>query len=77
MSLINFQGLKWDQLRKEYLNFGWTSDTNIFMADVQGSDILSNLAKLLLVKKGHNLGIHLPNAGDDNHSCHILTFFKN
>ena len=31
------------------------------------------MAKLLLAKKRPKLGIQLPNAGDDNQSCRILT----
>ena len=55
------------------------------MSDVQGGDLsarriiskLSILAKLLLAKKRPRLGLQLPNAGDDNQSCHILTVIVN
>ena len=35
------------------------------------------LAELLLAKKMFKLGIQLPNTGDDNQSCHILTVLFN
>ena len=35
------------------------------------------MAKLLLAKKRPKLGIQLPNSGDDNQSCHILTVIFN
>ena len=38
---------------------------------------LSILDKLLLVLKHPKLGIQLPNAVDDNQSCHILTVIFN
>ena len=37
----------------------------------------SLLTKLLLAKKYPKLGIQLPNAGDDNRSCCILTVIFN
>ena len=40
---------------------------------VKGLSKLSLLAKLLLAKKRPKLVIQLPNAGDDNQSCRILT----
>ena len=55
------------------------------MADVKGGDIsayksifakFSILDELLLSKQRPKLGIQIYNAGDDNHSCHILAFFK-
>ena len=72
--------------RKEYLNCDSTSDAKIWMSDVQGGDLLSHkmilpnisiLDKLLLVKKCPKLGIQIPNAGDDNQSCRILTVLFN
>ena len=35
------------------------------------------MAKLLLAKKFPKLGIQLPNPGDENQSCHILTVLCN
>ena len=35
------------------------------------------LTQLLPAKKRPKLGIHIPNAGDENQSCHILTVFLN
>ena len=39
--------------------------------------MLSILAKLLLPKKRPKLGMQIPNAGDDNQSCHILIVIFN
>ena len=44
---------------------------------IKGFSKFSILAKLLLAKKRPKLGVQLPNAGDDNQSCHILTVFFN
>ena len=51
------------------------------MENAQGGDVLARksppqfliFVKFLLAEKCPKLGIQLPNAGDDNQSCHILT----
>ena len=70
-------------MRKECLKCDCTSDTKIWMVDVQGGDILDHksilqysqfwLSNYLL--KHPKLGIQLPNAGDENQSVHILMVF--
>ena len=74
MSQIKQQGQKWAHLRKEYLNCDWSSDTNIWMANVQGGDISArkrifqfvNFGLVINLLKLPKLGIQLPNSGYDN-----------
>ena len=39
MASIVSAGQKWARLEKEYFHSDWTSDTNIWMAGGQGSDL--------------------------------------
>ena len=71
-------GPTWENNNPPWLD----SDAKIWITGVQEGDPLAHkrifqfsiLAKLLLAKNIPNyIGIQLPNAGDYNHSCHILT----
>ena len=82
MAKIKVQNQKRAHSRQEYLNCDWNSDTKIWMEDVQGGNLSackrifykeSILTKSLLAKKRPKLGIQLPNAGDNNQSCRLLT----
>ena len=63
-----------------------TYDANILVIDVQGGDISARKRivqnsqfwlSYYLLKKRPKLGIQIPNAGDGNQSCHILTVIFN
>ena len=82
MSQMKQQGQNWAQFRKEFLKCDWTSDAKICMSDVQVGDlsdhkrILQNSTFWLsdyFIKNGPEQVY----AGDDNHSCRILTVILN
>ena len=57
------------------LIFGWQIFKEMISHPVKELSKCSIWDKLLHAKKYPKLGIQLPNAGDDNQSCMILTFF--
>ena len=59
------------------LIFGFQMQQGVISWPVKLFFILPILTKLLLALKCPKLGIQLPNAGDDNQSCRILTVLFN
>ena len=59
------------------LIFGWQMSTGVISRTTKGFSKLSILVELLFAKKGPKLGIQLPNAGDDNQCCFMLTVLFN
>ena len=86
MPQIKKQVPKWAPFRKQLFLPDWTSYNKIWMTDFQGGNLLARKNifaefsipdKLLFAKKRPRFGIKLPDAVDDNQSCHIFTVLFN